>query len=152
MRNKFLYLTLGALLLALSFPAQAQQPKKMPRIAILSPARPGPLETIDAFRQGLRDLGYIEGQNIIIEYRFAEEKYDRLPQLAGELVSLKPDVILTGTTPGALAAKKATTSIPIVIASAGDLVEGGIVASLARPGGNITGLTFISGRQLDGKP
>lgn len=130
----------------------AQQPKKIPRIAILSPARPGPpQEPIDAFRQGLRDLGYIEGQNIIIEYRFAEERYDRLPQLAAELVSLNPDVILTSTTPGALAAKKATTSIPIVVGSAGDLVQRGIVTSLARPGGNITGLTFISSRELDSK-
>jgi len=131
--------------------AEAQQPKKIPRIAILSPARPGPLETVDAFRQGLRDLGYIEGQNIIIEYRFAEERYDRLPQLAAELVRLNPDVILTSTTPGVLAAKKATMSIPIVVGSAGDLVQGGIVTSLARPGGNITGLTFISARELDSK-
>jgi putative ABC transport system substrate-binding protein len=137
---------------ALSVPAEAQQAKRVPRIAILFPGGPsGPQDLIDAFRQGLRNLGYIEGQNIIIESRWAEENYDQLPQLAAELVRLKPDVILTSTTPGALAARKATASIPIVIASAGDLVERGIVASLARPGGNITGLTFIGGRELDSK-
>jgi putative ABC transport system substrate-binding protein len=114
------------------------------RIAILSPNRPGPRETIDGLRQGLRDLGYIEGQNIIIEYRFAERRYERFPQLAAELVRLNPDVIITSTTPGVRAAKKATTSIPIVVGSAGSLVKRGFVKSLARPGGNITGMTFYS--------
>jgi len=131
-------------LLAGPLPAEAQQPKKVPRIAILPINRPGPRATIDALLQGLRDLGYIEGQNIIIEYRFAERKYDRLPLLAAELVSLNPDVLITSTTPGVRAAKKATTSIPIVVGSAGSLVKRGFVKSLARPGGNITGMTFYS--------
>ena len=123
--------TLALGLLAGPLPAEAQQAGKVPRIAILSIGRPGPLETIDALRQGLRDLGYIEGQNIIIEYRFAERKYDRFPRLGAELVSLNPDVIITSTTPGVRAAKKATTSIPIVVGSAGGLAKRGIVASLA---------------------
>ena len=90
------------------FLAEAQQPKRIPRIAILSNQRPGgPWETIDGLRQGLRDLGYIEGENIIIEYRFAEQQYDRFPQLAAELVSLNPDVIITSTTTGVLAAHTA---------------------------------------------
>ncbi len=132
-------------LLAGTLPAKAQQPNRIPRIAILSNARAGgPWVAIDGLRQGLRDLGYIEGQNIIIEYRFAERKYDRFPRLAAELVSLNPDVIITSTTPGVRAAKKATTSIPIVVGSAGDLTKRGIIASLARPGGNITGMTFHS--------
>ncbi len=133
-------------LLAGPLPTEAQKAGKVPRIAILSIGRPGPSETIDALRQGLRDLGYIEGQNIIIEYRFAERKYDRFPRLAAELVSLNPDVIITSTTPGVRAAKKATTSIPIVVGSAGRLVKQGFIKSLARPGGNITGLTFHSRR------
>jgi len=133
-------LTLG--LFAGPLPVEAQQAGKVYRIAILAPGRPGPQETIDGLRQGLRDLGYIEGQNIIIEYRFAERKYDRFPQLAAELVSLNPDVIIVSTTPGVRAVKKATTSIPIVVGSAGSLAKRGIVASLARPGGNITGMTF----------
>ncbi|HEY3305383.1 MAG TPA: ABC transporter substrate-binding protein [Candidatus Binatia bacterium] len=142
---------LCAMLFALRFSAEAQQPKKVPRIGFLSPSfSSDPLLNIQAFRQGLRDLGYLEGQNIIIEYRFAEEKIDRLPQLAAELVRLNPDVIVTSTTPGVLAAIKATTTIPIVVGAAGDLVQRGVVASLARPGGNITGLIFIS-RELDGK-
>jgi len=137
--------TLALGLLAVPLAVEAQEPKKVPRLAILSIGRSsGPLNTIDGLRRGLRDLGYIEGQNILIEYRFAERRYERLPQLAAELVSLKPDVIVTSTTPGVLAAKRATTSIPIVVGSAGDLAGRGIVASLARPGGNITGMTFHS--------
>jgi len=132
-------------LLATPLPAEAQQPNRIPRIAILSNARAGgPWVAIDGLRQGLRDLGYIEGQNIIIEYRFTERRYERFPQLAAELVSLNPDVIITSTTPGVRAANKATTSIPIVVGSAGDLTKRGIIASLARPGGNITGMTFHS--------
>ncbi len=100
MRKQIFCFALCAMLFALSFPTDAQQPKKVPRIAILSINRPGPQATIDALRQGLRDLGYIEGQNIIIEYRFAERRYDRFPRLAAELVSLNPDVIITSTTPG----------------------------------------------------
>jgi len=99
---------------------------------------------VDAFRSGLRDLGYIEGKNILIEYRFAEGQYDRLPELAAELVRLKVDVIVTHSSPGALAAKQATAAnpIPVVMTNVGDAVGSGIVASLARPGGNITGDTF----------
>jgi putative ABC transport system substrate-binding protein len=100
---------------------------------------------VDAFRAGLRDLGYVEGKNIVIEFRFAEGKYDRLPELAAELVRLKVDVIVTHSAPGALAAKQATAAnpIPVVMTNVGDAVGSGIVASLARPGGNITGDTFF---------
>ncbi len=122
---------LATVILAIVHLVEAQQPKKVPRIAILSINRPGPRATIDALRQGLRDLGYIEGQNIIIEYRFAERKYDRFPRLAAELVSLNPDVIIVSTTPGVRAVKKATTSIPIVVGSAGALAKRGIVESRA---------------------
>lgn len=148
MKKNIYSLTLAAVLIAFCVSAGAQQPKKIPRIGILSPGSPGPndflFQLTEAMRQALRGLGYIEGQNIVFEYRFAEEKFDRLPQLAAELVKLDPDLIYTMTTLGALAAKKATTTIPIVIGAAGDLVQSGIVASLARPGGNITGLTFLS--------
>ena len=100
---------------------------------------------VDAFRAGLRDLGYVEGKNIVIEFRFAEGQYDRLPELAAELVRLKVDVIVTHSAPGALAAKQATATnpIPVVMTNVGDAVGSGIVASLARPGGNITGDTFF---------
>ncbi|MGH6804295.1 MAG: ABC transporter substrate-binding protein, partial [Methyloceanibacter sp.] len=99
---------------------------------------------------GLRDLGYVEGKNIVIEFRWAEDKYDRLPELAAELVRLKVDVLVTHGTAGPLAAKRATTTIPIVIAHVGDAVATGLVASLARPGGNITGSTFF-GPELSAK-
>jgi putative ABC transport system substrate-binding protein len=119
----------------------------MPRIGFLGVANPaawGP--RLDAFRAGLRDLGYVEGKNIVVEYRFAEGQYDRLPGLAAELVRLKVDVIVTHSVPGALAAKEATATIPIpvVMTNVGDAIESGIVASLARPGGNITGDTFFA--------
>jgi len=131
-------------------PADAQQ-AKVPRIGFLSP---GSLSSVtgryEAFRQGLRELGYVEGKNIIIEPRYAEGKVDRLPPLAAELVRLKVDIIVTVTTPGVLAAKKATETIPIVFAGVGDPVRGGLVTSLARPGGNITGLSILS-PELDGK-
>jgi ABC transporter substrate binding protein len=100
---------------------------------------PFPLNrTIEAFRQGLRELGYVEGENIIIEYRYAEGKFDRLPALAAELVRLKVDIIITGGEPATRAAKEATATIPIVTAQVGDPVGSGLVASLAQPGGNIT--------------
>jgi putative tryptophan/tyrosine transport system substrate-binding protein len=149
MNRQIPVLTFCAMLFALCASAAAQH-VKIPRIGILSARSPGPLDIFDAFHQGLHNLGYVEGKNIILEYRFAEEKYDRLPALMAELISLKPDVILTHTTPGALAAKKATTTIPIVVGAAGDLVERRIIASLARPGGNITGLTFFTS-ELDNK-
>jgi len=124
--------------------AQAQQPKKIPRIGYLSPlSTSGSLANLEAFRQGLRDSGYVEGKNIIIEYRWAEGKVDRLPELATELVNLGVDIIVTVGTPPVLAAKRATSTIPIVAANADNLVELGVVASLARPGGNVTGSTRV---------
>ena len=99
---------------------------------------------LDVFRQELSKLGWIEGKNIAIEYRFAEQKLERLPELAAELVRLKVDLIVVSGTPPAVAAKKATTTIPIVMANAGDPVGAGLVASLARPGGNVTGLSGLA--------
>jgi len=136
-------------LLAAPIAAEAQQPAKVPRIGLLTPGSPGD-PFIEAFRQGLRALGYVEGQNIALEYRWAESKYDRLPGLASDLVRLNVDLIFARSTPGARAAKNATTAIPIVFAAVTDPVNLGIVDSLARPGGNITGLTHI-GVDLVGK-
>jgi len=132
---------------------EAQQPAKIPRIGFLSPGgSPGNDFRYEAFQQGLRDLGYVVGKNIAIEYRYAEGKLDRLPTLASELVSLKLDIIVTSTTPAIQAVKQATRTIPIVTISA-DPVGTGLVASLARPGGNITGFSVIgpeiSGKQLE---
>ncbi len=120
----------------------AQRMEKVYRIGLLSGGKPSPL--IEAFRQGLRDLGYVEGQNLIIEYRWGEGRLQRLPELTGELVRLKPDVIVAAATPGARAAKEATTTIPIVMIGVGDPVGLGYVTSLARPGGNVTGLSSLS--------
>jgi len=131
--------------------AEAQQPKKLPRVGFLVPGSPTSYsERIEAFQQGLRELGHIEGQNIIIEYRYTEGKSDRLTVLAFELVQLKVDVIVTGTTPAIQAVKNATSTIPIVMAEVADPVAVGLIANLARPGGNITGLTTFS-PDLDGK-
>ncbi len=129
--------------------ADAQQAGKIPRIGLL---RPGPPPDIygEAFRQGMRDLGYVEGRNIVIEVRYAEGKLDRLPELAAELVRLKVDVIVTSTEGGIRAAKEATSTIPIVFAAHGDPVGMGFVASLARPGGNITGFSTLA-KELVGK-
>ena len=134
--------------------AQAQQAVKVPRIGYLTGATPaGQSARIEAFRQGLRELGYIEGKNIVIEYRYGELKPDRLPALAAELVRLKVDVIVTGGGGLTRAVKNATSTIPIVMAQDGDPVANGFVASLARPGGNITGLSNLapemSGKQLE---
>jgi ABC-type uncharacterized transport system substrate-binding protein len=132
----------GAVLLAAPLPAQAQQGGKVWRIGYLdqgSAIGNGPY--FEAFRQGLRDLGWVEGKNITIDVRFAEGKTERLPALAAELVRLKVDLIATSSTPAALAAKQATTTIPIVIGFVADPVGSGVVRSLARPGGNITGWT-----------
>jgi putative ABC transport system substrate-binding protein len=124
--------------------AQAQPAGKVYRIGFLGNASASSqVNRVDALRAGLRELGYVEGNNIVIEYRWAEGKYDRLPDLAAELVRLKVDVLVTSGTPGTLAAKQATTTIPIVMAGSGDAVAAGLVASLARPGGNITGLTDL---------
>ena len=145
-RRQFL-IAAGALL-ATPLRGFAQQPAAtMPRIGFLGVAAPAAWRPrLDAFRAGLRDLGYVEGKNIAIEFRFAEGRYDRLPALAAELVRLRVDVIVTHSVPGALAAKEATATIPIpvVMTNVGDAVERGIVASLARPGGNITGDTFFA--------
>ena len=141
-----LVLALGAGALAAPLATFAQQkPAKVARIGFLgsNPASESQWR-VEPLRAGLRDLGYVEGKNIVIEYRWAEGKYDRLPDLAAELVRLKVDVIVTHGTPGTIAAKRATTTIPIVMAVAGDAVATGLVASLARPGGNVTGSTFFS--------
>jgi len=123
------------------FAADAQQAAKVARIGYLSLNLARNPHQHEAFRQGLRDLGYVEGRNLVIEYRDAEGKPERLPALAAELVALKVDVILAPATPQALAAKQATKTIPIVFASAADPVTSGLVTSLARPGGNVTGLS-----------
>ncbi len=130
--------------------AEAQQAAKVARIRFLGAyvAVAGRLEV--AFRQGLRDLGYVEGRNLVIEYRGAEGKVERLPALAAELVALEVDVIVAPTTPAALAAKQATRTLPIVFAVSADPVGSGLVTSLARPGGNVTGLTNLSA-ELVGK-
>src|SRR6266508_1031509 len=155
MRRKFFGLSLGTLLLALCFPAQAQQPPKVPRIGYIVGTSPtANAARVEAFRQGLRELGYVEGKTIVIEWRYAEGKLDRLPALAAELARLKVDIIVTGGPPATRAAKEATITIPIVMEQQhSDPVGNGFVASLARPGGNITGLaTFrpeLSGKQLE---
>ncbi len=138
---------LFALLFALCLPAQAQQTGNIPRIGYLATRGVVPKE----FREGLRELGYVEGKNIVIEPRFAEGKFDRFPGFAAELVRLRVDIIVTLSTPAARAAKRATTTIPIVMLAAGDPIKKGLVASLARPGGNITGLTASAGTSLHTK-
>jgi len=151
MKKKISVPTLCAMLLALSFAAEAQQPAKIPRIGFLitgtsTTYAPG----IEAFHQGLREFGYIEGKTIIIEYRYAEGRSERLSELAQELVRLKVDVIVAPGTPGVQAAKQATKTIPIIFPGVADPVAFGFVASLARPGGSITGLTNFS-PELSGK-
>ena len=138
-------MALALSLLAAPLAVAGQPAGKVYRLGFLGSATAsGYAPMIAALRQGLRDLGYDEGKNIVIEYRWAEERYDRLPNLAAELVALKVDLIVTHGTPGSLAAKQATTTFPVVMAAAGDPVASGIVASLARPGGNITGSTFFN--------
>lgn len=134
--------------------ASAQEPaRKAPKVAYLS-ASSEISATIETFRQGLRELGYVEGRNIQIEYRWADGRFDRLPGLAAELVRLGVNVIVAANTPAALAAKNATSTIPIILVTSGDPVGSGLVASLARPGGNVTGLSLmptlaIAGKQLE---
>jgi putative ABC transport system substrate-binding protein len=143
----------AAVLVALGVIAEAQQPKKVPRIGYLSPSDPGSESTrSEAIRRALRELGYIEGQNIAIEYRYAEGKVDRLPDLAAELVRLKVDlIVVSGGDLMIRAAMNATKTIPIVMMGVGgDPVVAGLVDSLARPGGNVTGLTLLT-RELGGK-
>jgi len=140
----------GGSILAAPLVAEAQQ-ARVPRLGYLGNSSPSLEEDLlAAFRQGLHELGYTEGQNIIIEYRWAGGRYDRFPALVSDLVRIKVDAIVTAGTPGALAAKQATKTIPIVMAVAGDAVGAGLVASLARPGGNVTGSTTIV-QELEGK-
>jgi putative ABC transport system substrate-binding protein len=144
-RRTFLSALSGSLLSA-PLAAEAQPAGKVPRVGFLAASSASDAANarwIEAFRQGLRDLGYVEGRNIVIEYRYAGEKYERLPALAAELVRLKVDVIVSHGTPGPLAAKHATSVIPIVMTSAGDPVASGLVSSLARPGGNVTGMSLM---------
>jgi putative ABC transport system substrate-binding protein len=155
MRRNVYGLTLCAMLFALCFSVEAQQrPQKIPMIGFLGATSPSTIPArLDAFRQGLRDLGYVEGKNIIIEYRYADGKLDRVPALAAELVRLNVDVIVTGGSAATRPAKEATATIPIVMAQDTDPVGNGFVASLARPGGNISGLSIVapelSGKQLE---
>jgi putative tryptophan/tyrosine transport system substrate-binding protein len=149
MRKRFLRLTLGALLFALCLPATAQPPAKVFRIGYLS-LRNAIEPHEEAFLKGLRDLGYIDGQNILIEWRFANGKAERFVDFAAELVQLRVDVIVAPGVQAVRAAKQSTATIPIIFPTAGDAVASGLVASLARPGGNITGLTILS-TELSGK-
>jgi putative tryptophan/tyrosine transport system substrate-binding protein len=147
-----LSIALSALLFAFCFPVQAQQPKRVPRIGFVTtegnPKTPGP--QFEAFRQGLRDLGYVVGENILVELRYPEGRTDRIPSLVTELVQLKVDLLVLGAQPAIRAAKQATKTIPIVIVTTQDPVAAGFIESLARPGGNITGLTRLT-RELSGK-
>ena len=138
------------LLLASPGVAYAQPAGKVPRVGYLFYGSPGPAREIEEFRRGLRELGYTEGQSIAVEYRFASGQIERYPELAAELVRLKVDVIVAPATPPALAAKQATTSIPIVFVLVADAVGAGLITNFARPGGNITGLTSSSA-ELGGK-
>jgi putative ABC transport system substrate-binding protein len=144
-RKKFFGLALGASLFALSFPVEAQQTGKVAHIGFLDQSSASVSAVrLEAFWQEIRKLGWIEGKNITIEYRFAEGKIDRLPELAADLVRLKVELIVASGTPAALAAKSATTTIPIVMSNVGDPVGAGLVASLARPGGNVTGFSSLA--------
>ena len=145
MKKKIAVLTLCAILFAVCSSTHAQQTGKIFRIGFLDGSTAsGSAVLLEAFRQELGKLGWIEGKNIAFEYRFGEQSSDRLPELAADLVRLKVDVIVVAATPPALAAKKTTTTTPIVMANAGDPVAAGLVASLARPGGNVTGLSGLS--------
>jgi len=138
------FLIAAGALLAAPLAAEAQQAAKIARIGFLGNSTTALGHLRDAFLQGMRDLGYVEGRNLVIEYRYAEGQLERFPALAAELVALKVEVLVAPPTPAAQAAKRATTTIPIVFAGAGDPVTSGLVTSLARPGGNITGLSGLS--------
>src|SRR4030095_9527436 len=151
-RKSALCFALCAMFFALCVSAEAQQPAKIPRIGYVSGTgdtnNPGP--NIEAFRKGLRQIGYIDGKNIVVEYRYAEGKSERLPGFVTELVQRKVDVLVVIALPAIRAAKQATKTIPIVMVTNVDPVGAGIVDSFARPGGNITGLTLLT-RDLSGK-
>jgi ABC transporter substrate binding protein len=143
-RRTFLGAMTGGLLAA-PLAAEAQGPGKVPRIGYaMSRAAWEDRHLLDAAREGLRDLGYVEGQNIALEVRWAEGRYERFPAIVAELISHRVDVLVVATTPGALAAKKATRTIPVVMTAVGDPVASGLVASLGRPGGNLTGLSLLN--------
>src|SRR5256885_7851158 len=141
MRRSAIGLMLALAILVASLATEAQQPTKVPRIGVLLPiSDPERTRNLEAFRQGLRDLGYVEGQSIALEYRFADGKVERLPELAAELVRLKVDMLVVGGGARAVrAAKDATSTIPIVMISGGNALDEGLIASLAHPEGNITG-------------
>ena len=150
MKKRLFSLALGAFLFAFGFAVAAQQ-AKIPRIGVLISARPSTASRrIQAFQRGLRELGYVEGKNILIEYRYAEGKLESVPKLAAELVRLNVDIIVTDTSNATQAAKDATKTIPVVFTTANDPVGDGQVASLARPGGNLTGLSILA-LDLNGK-
>ncbi len=145
MRRREFITLLGGTAATWPLVARSQQARKVPRIGFLGLSSPSTFASrLEGFRLGLRDFGYVEGTNITIEYRWAEGRYERLPDLAAELVRSNVDLIVTHATPGSLAAKRATTTIPIVVALIGDPIASGIVASVARPGGNITGQSFFN--------
>src|SRR5687767_14957090 len=151
-KRSFVFICLLHTVLVPAVLTGAQQPGKTPRVGLLYASAVGNSARLQAFREGLRELGYVEGKNIFIEYRYAEGKLDRYPALAAELVRLNVDVIVTGG-PAGRPAKEATRTIPIVMAQDSNPVRNGFIASLARPGGNITGLSTlapeISGKQLE---
>jgi len=151
-KKKCFCFALSAILFALCVSVQAQQPAKIPRIGYVSgtgdPKTPG--FQVETFRQGLRELGYLEGKNIVIEYRYTEGNQDRAPRLVAELIQLNVDILLTVTSPAIRAAKQATKTIPIVMVTTSDPIATGLIDSLARPGGNITGITRLT-RDLNGK-
>jgi ABC-type uncharacterized transport system substrate-binding protein len=157
MSRKILIWLLATVLLTTVSPAEAQSKAKIPRVGVLEPGLSSAKSPIslcrDSFRQGLRELGYVEGQNIDIEYRFADGQVEPLPKLAAELVRLRPDIIWTHSIVAAQAAKQATMTIPLVIGVGVDFVEHGLVISLARPGGNVTGLEHrdidLTGKRLE---
>ena len=143
-RREFITTLLGGAAATWPFAARAQQSTNIARIGFLGPGSASSwADRLEVFRVSLRDLGYVEGQNIVIESRWADDKYNRLRELAAELVDLKVDVIVTYGTPGTLAAMRATKAIPIVMAYSGDALSAGLVTNLARPGGNVTGSTYF---------
>jgi putative ABC transport system substrate-binding protein len=146
MGKKIVLSVAAAIAIAFAHQADAQQRGKIPHVGILSPSAPSTAAdaNLEAFRQGLRDLGYVEGRNVILEYRWAENREDQYPALVAELIRLKVDVIYTSSTPAVLVAKQATKTIPIVFPASSDPVSVGIVDSLARPGGNATGLSTMA--------
>jgi putative ABC transport system substrate-binding protein len=152
MRRREFTTLLGAAAVTWPLAARAQKPTRVPRIGILTPAETDRTLLFEAFRQALHDLGYVEGKTIVLDFRLAKGDLDRLPRLAGELVRIPVDVILTDTTTSTSAAMEATRTIPIVIGAGGDPVGLGMVASIAKPGGNVTGLTLrtteLSGKRL----